>query len=244
MVDPVESLTLRLERPAPRLSFSDRCRERRDRALDELRGRLSLVTIGRVVTVAGSVLVVVAAGLWLLRAPAQPVEVSIPRPTATAVQSSVPVVSHVAGGPASGREIVVQIAGAVARPGVYRLADGSRVIDLVTTAGGAIDGVDASTLALAQKLTDGQRVYVARPGETVVPVAADPGAGPQQTGPVNLNTATVAQLEALPGVGPATATAIVTYREKHGPFRAVTGLLEVPGIGDAKLDALRDLVTV
>ena len=244
MVDSAEVTRLVFERPAPRLSFGDRCRDRRDRWLNDLRERISLLTIGRVATVVGSVLVVAAAGLWLLRPPMELVETSIPRPSSTVEKSGV-TPSLSTNSAASGREIVVQIAGAIARPGVFRVADGARVVDLVTLAGGTVDGIDESILPLAQKLVDGQRIYVARPGETVVPVMVDPGGGADApAGPVNLNSATVGQLDGLPGVGPATATAIVNYREKHGPFRSVAGLLEVPGIGDAKLEALRDQVTV
>ena len=127
--------------------------------------------------------------------------------------------------------------------------------DLVAAAGGPSPGADLDAVALAAKLVDGQRVYVPAQGEVaagaaVGGAASDPGAasattiGPTPDTPLDLNVATVAQLDQLPGVGPATAAAIVAYRDKHGPFHAVEELLDVRGIGTAKLDALRDLVRV
>ena len=150
---------------------------------------------------------------------------------------------------------MVQAAGSVARPGIYRLGAGARVADLVTAAGGPSPGADLDAVALAAKLVDGQRVYVPAQGEVAGAAAAgdatlDPGTpavttvGPTPDAPLDLNVATVAQLDQLPGVGPGTAAAIIAYRDKHGPFHAVEELLDVRGIGTAKLDAIRDLVRV
>ncbi len=147
--------------------------------------------------------------------------------------------------------IVVHAAGAVRTPGLYRLDGGARVADLVDAAGGPADDVDLDRVNLAAPLVDGQRVYVPRLGEEVPPAVGTGGAGPGETGsggasvgPVALNTATVDELDTLPGVGPTTAQAIVDHRTRNGPFRSVEDLLEVRGIGPAKLEALRDLVTV
>ena len=138
--------------------------------------------------------------------------------------------------------MLVQAAGAVLSPGVYRVPADARVIDVIDAAGGLAPGADADRLALAAKVSDGERVYVpsGRRGaaERVPPGAAEPA------GPIDLNTAVERDLDALPGVGPATAKAIVTYRESHGPFTSVDQLLEVRGIGPAKLDQLADLVRV
>jgi len=142
---------------------------------------------------------------------------------------------------------VVHVAGAVQSPGVYRLSSGARVIDAVQAAGGVAVDSNSDAINLAAALTDGERVYVPRIGE-VPPVVASGGTGSGGTatssGPVNLNSATADDLDTLPGVGPATAAAILAYRDQHGPFAAVDGLGEVRGIGPAKLDALRGLVTV
>jgi competence protein ComEA len=142
--------------------------------------------------------------------------------------------------------LVVQAAGAVARPGVYRLSDGARVIDLINAAGGPTSEADTQLVALAATLTDGVRVYVPKVGESPPPpvggavgsAVASPGA------PVDLNAATPEQLDALPGVGPATAAAIVTHRQEIGRYTSVEELLDVRGIGPAKLEAMRPLVTV
>ncbi len=141
--------------------------------------------------------------------------------------------------------LVVQAAGAVVHPGLYRLALGARVADLVAKAGGPSPGAELDSVALAAKLVDGQRVYVPRVGEVPPPVAATAADGPRAPPePVDLNTATADELDSLPGIGPATAAAIVAYRELHGPFHAIEDLLDVRGIGPAKLDALRGLVRV
>jgi competence protein ComEA len=152
---------------------------------------------------------------------------------------------------AAAETVTVHAAGAVTRPGVYVLPGRARVADLLAAAGGALADADVDTLNLAAKLTDAERVYVPRKGEAPAPAAGDSptggsptGSGAAATGPIDLNTATAAQLDVLPGVGPTTAKAIVAYRSAHGRFRSVTDLLGVPGIGPAKLDAIRPLVTV
>jgi competence protein ComEA len=152
-------------------------------------------------------------------------------------------------------EVVVHAAGAVNAPGLHRLPAGARVADLLDVAGGPAPGADLDRLNLAAPLVDGERIFVPMPDQ-VVPVAeaSGPGAtgpgagGPAGTStprsPVDLNRATLADLEALPGVGPATAQAILDERARRGRFGSVEELLEVRGIGDAKLAALRDLVRV
>ena len=176
----------------------------------------------------------VAGVVWVLRTP-PPTEALIPQVTAPATVSSPP--------DTGAATLFVQAAGAVVTPGVYRVPADARVIDVIDAAGGLADGADPDRLALAAKVADGERVYVPTIGE---PLALSPsgGAAAPDDGPVDLNTADEQQLDALPGVGPATASAIVAYRESHGPFRSVDQLLEVRGIGPAKLDQLADLVTV
>jgi competence protein ComEA len=148
--------------------------------------------------------------------------------------------------------VTVHVAGHVAHPGVYAVPAGARVADAVVAAGGAAADADLELLNLASRLSDGERVYVPAKGEVAPAVVVSPAAGGgaagsqagAAAGPVDLNTATAEQLEALPGVGPATSKAILAYRASHGRFRSVTELLEVPGIGPAKLEALRPLVKV
>jgi len=140
---------------------------------------------------------------------------------------------------------VVAAAGAVVSPGLYRLAAGSRVADLLNAAGGPTPDADVDQLNLAMKVSDGDRVYVPRKGEAPPPAAGLGGVtGTAADAPVNLNTATLEQLDALPGVGPATAQAILDYRKQHGRFRSVQDLLQVGGIGPAKLEKLRQRVKV
>ena len=164
-------------------------------------------------------------------------------------------------------DLVVQAAGAVAEPGVYELPAGSRVDDLVEAAGGLTERADADRVNLAAPVSDGERVWVPAAGEESVPdVVAGTGGGggggggggapggaggatsaggtPGPAEPVDLNEATAEQLDGLPGVGPATATAILAYRDEHGRFGSVEELLDVRGIGEAKLEQLRPLVRV
>jgi competence protein ComEA len=143
--------------------------------------------------------------------------------------------------------LVVHVVGAVGAPGVRQLPAGSRVVDAVEAAGGPLDGADLSRLNLAAPLADGSQIRVPLVGEEVAgPLVSGPPpvTGGGAPGPVPLNTATAAELEALPGIGPATAAAIVAWREANGPFVAVDQLIEVRGIGPAKLEAVRDLVVV
>jgi competence protein ComEA len=204
-----------------------------------------------------SVAVVVVGGVWLLRAPAPPTEaslplVSAPSPTTkTSTGSTLPVHATTAM-PAPASEIVVHVAGAVVAPGIYELATPARVADAVAAAGGPATDGDLDGVNLAAMLADGQRVYVPTIGEVdpaTVAAGGDPttGAPPGSSSPpspLDLNAATSAQLELLPGVGPATATAIVDDRQRNGPFASIDDLDRVPGIGAAKLEALRLLVTV
>jgi competence protein ComEA len=150
---------------------------------------------------------------------------------------------------AAGGRIVVHIAGAVTRPGVVELAAGARVIDAIEAVGGALPDGDLDRLNLAATLADGQRVYVGRPG------VADPGAAVSGTtgadpaaaapgGKLNLNTATQAELEELPGLGPAFAQAILAERQRRGGFTSVNDLRSVRGIGDKRFADLAPLVTV
>jgi len=148
--------------------------------------------------------------------------------------------------------LVVHAAGGVARPGVYRLDVGSRVGDLLTAAGGVAADGDLDRLNLAATLADGARIYVPRlgqadipqPAETDTPAGAPGGGARSDSGPIDLNRATADQLESLPGVGPSIAAAIIDHRERKGPFGSVDELVDVRGIGPARLEQLRPLVRV
>jgi competence protein ComEA len=146
-------------------------------------------------------------------------------------------------GGGSAARVVVHVAGEVRAAGVYRLRAGARVSDAVDRAGGATRRADLSQVNLAAKVEDGRQILVPRrvAAGAAAPAAAAPG---QPTAPVNLNTATLEQLDALPGVGPVTAQKIVDYREEHGGFGSVEELGEVPGIGDVRLASLREQVRV
>jgi len=146
-------------------------------------------------------------------------------------------------------DLLVHIAGAVEDPGVVQVAEGSRVVDALDAAGGPAAEADLDRLNLAAPVVDGQRVHVPIVGEdSPTVVNGDGGTGQASAaptpGPVPLNTATAAELETLNGVGPATAAAILDFRDRNGPFATVDGLLDVPGIGPAKLENLRSQVAV
>ena len=142
--------------------------------------------------------------------------------------------------------LVIHVVGAVRRPGLYRLAEGARAADAVSRAGGPTANANLEAIDLAAPIADGQQVAVPRrddAGASPAPLPS-PGAGlAPRMGPVHLNTATVEQLDALPGIGPTTAQKIVDYRREHGFFRSVDELDAIPGIGLAKIDQLRKLVS-
>lgn len=150
--------------------------------------------------------------------------------------------------PSAAAYVVVHVAGEVARPGVVELPAGARINEAVQAAGGAKPEADLAAVNLARVLVDGEQVYVPAPGE-VAPAVGRPGGGGAGTGsagggPVNLNTATEAELDDLPGIGPVLAQRILDWRTRYGRFTLVEELTEVAGIGPTVLERLRDLVTV
>jgi competence protein ComEA len=184
---------------------------------------------------------VVLLGAWYLSRGGEPAAAA---PAAIKVQAD---------GGGGGGTVVVHVAGAVRDAGVYRLRAGARVNDALARAGGATPRADLSQVNLAAKVEDGRQVLVPRrvaaagaPAATgPAPAATGTATAPGQPAvPVNLNTATLEQLDTLPGVGPATAQKILDYRQEHGGFGSVDELGEVPGIGDVRLAALRDQVRV
>jgi competence protein ComEA len=201
------------------------------------RGVWALVLAG------GLAAVVLLAWTWMDRpqvtpVPARPPGSSAPSPTATSAPS--PPVGEAA---ATASTLVVSVVGLVAHPGLVTLPVGSRVADAVDAVGGLLPRADPATVNLAAPLTDGQQIAVGVPGAA----GAAPGpvaSGATAPGPVNLNTATVDQLDALPGIGPVLAQRIVDYRAQIGRFTAVDQLDDVPGIGPALYARLSGSVTV
>lgn len=243
-----------LLQPTPARSWPDRLALLRDQPWFGL----VAAAAGAVVAVA----VLVAVGLSFLRASAPAPKLTLPQAepgaapatgapapggtgTGTAADGGV---AHGAGGSAPPATVTVHVAGQVAGPGVYAVPAAGRVADAVVAAGGTTAEADVAALNLAARLSDGERIYVPRKGEQPPPAVAGPAPAAPKSGttasPLDLNTATAEQLDALPGVGPATSKAILDYRSRHGRFRSVTELLEVAGIGPAKLEALRPLVRV
>lgn len=219
--------------------------------LDELRRRVpaplgTLVMAMLAIAVAGLVVVSVvrlrpappAAVATLPTAVPAPAEPDGPPATATRAQGR------------AGEEevVVVDVTGAVGRPGLVRLRGGDRVADAVAAAGGVTAEAETAGLNQARVVADGEQVRVPRAGEAPPPAPAAPGGAGSPVGgsaaPVDLNRATLTELDTLPGVGPATATAIIAWRDENGGFRRVDDLLEVPGIGSARLERLRPLVRV
>jgi competence protein ComEA len=172
-----------------------------------------------------ALLVLVLAGKVLLR-PARP---AVPPP----VRIAKPV-------GASAPRLFVNVVGAVRRPGLYRLKDGSRVADAVIRAGGPTPKAQIELLNLAARIADGEQIVVPRRG--LANPAAPASGGTVAAGPVHLNSATLDQLDGLPGVGPVTAQKILDYRQQHGAFGSVDELDAIVGIGPARLEQLRGLV--
>jgi competence protein ComEA len=194
----------------------------------------------------------IAVGLLLVGAAVAAFAVLRPAPSGPAPELSLPMASSPSSSSASTAAttepamLVVHAAGAVNAPGLYRLASGARVDDLISAAGGLAGDADGDRINLAAPLADGQRVYIPRVGETVPPAEGPTAAssGSASSGPIDINTATVDELDSLPGIGPSIAQAIIDERERNGPFRSVDDLERVRGIGPSKLDQIRDLVTV
>jgi competence protein ComEA len=198
--------------------------------------------------VAIALLAAVAVGLvaWHGRPAAAPVP-AVSAPTAD-IPSGAPPTPASLGPPTptpTGR-IAVAVAGKVRHPGVVELPVGSRVVDAVAAAGGVSPGAHLGLLNLAKVLTDGEQVVVGVPGVTGDSGGPGPAAGGSAgpTAPVNLNTATLEQLEDLPGVGPATAQKILDYRTANGPFQSIDQLQDISGIGPAKYAAIAPKVTL
>ena len=192
--------------------------------------------------VAVAVLAIAAYLAWHAR----PQVDSVAPPSFGATGAVVEPSGHGAVSPAA-TELVVAVGGKVRKPGLVRLPPGARVADALDAAGGPQPGVDVAMLNLARKVVDGELIMV---GVTPSPGAAMP-AGPAVTGAagapgglVNLNTATLADLDTLPGVGPVLAQRILAARDAQGGFKAVSDLRKVDGIGDARYEQLKDLVTV
>lgn len=176
----------------------------------------------------GAIAVVLLAGRVLRSSP--------PRGTAPPIVSgSAPARTRLA--PA--RLIVVDVAGAVRRAGLYRLPQGSRIADAIARAGGATRKADVDLVNLAAPVADGEQVLVPASG---VAAAAGPSGTASPTAPVDLNSATAEQLDALPGIGPVTAQKIVDYRQAHGAFTSLDDLAAIPGIGPSRIADLRGLV--
>jgi competence protein ComEA len=208
-------------RPKPRWSLRD---------LDE-RAKKWLAYLGwhRIVFSAMFLIVLALVGAWLFHTPRQPVEQSIPFASPST-------------NPPSSKLAVVYVTGAVSKPGIYSLKTSARLFEAIFLAGGFADDADQTAINLAAQVVDGVQIFVPRIGEA--PRLIQPGSSSVGTGKVSLNSASSAELEQLPGIGPATAAAIIKWREDNGPFTSVDELLEVTGIGDSKLDAIRELISL
>jgi competence protein ComEA len=206
---------------------------------DGMRARLGALLAGAgrqrtAVAVLALAAVLGAGAVWARAAP----RIAAPAGEAGAASPAQTLPRAVQGEAAAAGRVAVHVAGRVRRPGLVRLAAGSRVLDAVRAAGGTTPGADLDAVNLARKLVDGEQVRIPARGQA--PAAAPAG---QAAGPLDLNTATAEQLDTLPGVGEVTAGRIVAYRAAH-PFTSVDELLEVPGIGQRRFEQLKDLVTV
>ncbi|WP_375790589.1 ComEA family DNA-binding protein [Actinoplanes lutulentus] len=191
-----------------------------------------------------AVVVILVAGFLAWRSRPRVDDIDIPVPPVFASSQPEAGVVPAPGGSGATTEVVVAVGGKVRKPGLVRLPPGARVADAIAGAGGAEPGVDVAALNLARKVTDGELIMVGvtpPPGTVTVPGVPPPaGSG----GPLNLNTADLGDLDALPGVGPVLAQRILDARDAQGGFTSVADLRKVDGIGDARYEQLKELVTV
>jgi competence protein ComEA len=144
--------------------------------------------------------------------------------------------------PAAAKLLVIDVAGDVRKPGLYRLPSGSRVDDAIAAAGGATAKAQLDAVNLAAPVADGEQVVVPGSGAGGAAAVSSPAAGSSPSAPLDLNSATLVELESLPGIGPVTAQKILEYRQQHGAFHSVSELEGVPGIGPAHIAQLKGLV--
>jgi competence protein ComEA len=204
----------------------DRTRPETDQS--DRRLRVAGLVVSMIAVTAALLLVV----LLLARGPEMPpIEIRPPAPTSTPRPTSTPAPWR------------VYVTGAVLHPGVVQLSANARVEDAVQAAGGCSSEADLERINLAAQLYDGEHLRVPAVGDELPAVVLDdkPSGTSQR---IDINTATAEELDTLPGVGEVTAAKIIEYRQQHGPFQTVEAIMDVPGIGEAKFDAMRELITV
>jgi len=230
-----------LSRPVPPRSPGDRAR-----------AWIEWFGVARLLAASIATVIVSLGGYWLLQSPPPSTEATLPMavsPSSEAPGVTIQAAPSPPSPPEAPTTILAHVTGAVMEPGVYELTGDARIRDALAAAGGPSPQADWNALNLAAPVVDGTRLYVPLVGEEAAtaivsaPAPAPASGSDALTAPVDVNRASAAELDALPGVGPATAAAIVTDRERNGPFVGVDDLERVPGIGPAKLAAIRDLVT-
>lgn len=184
----------------------------------------------------------IAAGLLIVAAGYRLLGGGSPEPPAVAIEEPRGPRAEGGRGNGGGRRVYVHVAGAVRRPGLYRLREGARVAAALARAGGARPRADLTGTNLAAQVQDGQQVVVAVRGRAAPGAPATAAAPGAAAGPLSLASATQAQLEELDGIGPTLAARIIEYRDAHGGFRSVDELAEVDGIGEVRLEAMRAAV--
>ena len=219
------------------------------------------IGFSRILASAFGVVVMVVGVWWVVRVPPPPPEASIPFATTSVASNTIASNTDASSAISSSANITVYVSGEVVKPGVYVLLATARVIDALQAAGGATNQADLVVVNLAAPLVDAAQVFIPRMGSTPrvtlprphaginLPIAGGSGSGgaggaTSAAGIVDINSATISDLDALPGVGPSTAQAIIDYRVANGPYASVDDLLNVRGIGPSKLAAMRARVRV
>lgn len=200
------------------------------------------IKVNKLYVFCGTLVIVVVAYYYLLVSPEASLPVTEPTPQESASEN---IVEQLPTPLDTQKPIMIDIKGAVVKPGVYEATEGERVHDLIERAGGLTDTADSTQINFAKYVKDEMILYIPQVGEVVENLPNPSGAlGQTDNGKVNINTADATQLETIPGIGPSKSAAIIDYRETNGPFKTIDDIKSISGIGEKTFEKLKEKITI